>query len=275
MHVTILAEHFRSSLAVMSGKPMANSICSTVASSADEDDQSLGARKAEKAKPMRRELGQEIERELRESDKWKNNLSMRVHLFCEDYIAWRDQFNSVESCVQWYHDYYNNNPGAEGSPRITGMRALQFALDELEPDLAEAESNRVQLELLKQTQKEIEHQKDVFQGHVETHYSTIAELLRLPISINTTVMEGKKKITQQVGQDRADIELLLTKAITIAMTEVENRLKVMLATSAGMIFQETKNWLCIMYVCMYYVCMYGALARNRKNFKYVLLQVRT
>ena len=233
----------------MSGKPTADSICLTVAPSADKDDQSLGARKAEKAKPMRRELGQQIERELRESDKWKNNLSMRVHLFCEDYIKWRDQFETAESCVEWY-EYYNHNPGAEGSPRITGMRALHFALDELEPDLAEAESNRAQLELLKQTQKEIEHQKDVFQGHVETHYRTIAELLRLPISINTKMMEGKKKIEQQVGQDQADIEQLLTKAITIAMTQVENRLKDMLATSTRIILQETKNWLCIVYVCM-------------------------
>ena len=248
MQVKILAEHFRSSLAVMSGE--------------DKDDQSLGARKAEKAKPMRRELGQQIERKLRESEKWKNNLAMRVHLFCEDYMNWRDQFETVESAVEWY-DYYMHNPGAEGSPRIAGMRALHVALDKLEPDLAEAKSNRVQLEVLRQTQKEIEHQKDVFQCHVETQCSTIAELLKLPISINGKMMEGKKQIAQKVGQDRADIEQLLTKAITIAMTEVANRLRVMLATSTEVVFQETKNWLC-MYVCMY---VWGS--RNRKNFKYM------
>ena len=206
------------------------------------DDQSLGARKAEKEKPMRRELGQQIDRDLR---KW-TCLSMRVHLFNEDYLNWRSQFETVESLVEWY-DYLRRNPGAEGDPYIAGSRALHTALDKLEPDLAEAESNRVQLEVLRQTQKEIEHQKDVFQDHVETHYSTIAEVLRLPISINKKMMEGKNKIAEKVGQDRADIEQLLTKAITIAMTEVENRLKVMLATSTGMILQETNEGLC-MYI---------------------------
>ena len=209
------------------------------------DDQALGARKAEKSKPMRSELGQQIERDLR-GPEFSGNLSMRVHLFCEDYHDWRSQFQTVESLVEWY-GYLRRNPDAAGDSRIAGMNALHFALDKLQPDLAEAESNRVQLEVLRQTQKEIEHQKDVFQDHVETHYSTIAEALRLPISINKKMMEGKKQITQQVEQDRADIEQLLTKAITIAMTEVENRLKVMLATSTKMILQETNEGLC-MYI---------------------------
>ena len=200
--------------------------------------------KTEETKLIRGELGQKIEQECREMA--RTNLSMRVHLFCEDYHDWRSQFETVESLVEWY-GYLRRNPDAAGDSRIAGMNALHFALDKLQPDLAEAESNRVQLEVLKQTQKEIEHQKDVFQDHVETHYSTIAEALRLPISINKKMMEGKKQITQQVEQDRADIEQLLTKAITIAMTEVENRLKVMLATSTGMILQETNEGLC-MYI---------------------------
>ena len=238
------------------------------------DDQSLGARKAEKAKPMRRELGQQIERELR-SEKWRGNLSMRVHFFCEDYLMWRNQFETVESLVEWY-EYLRHNPDAEGSPHIAGMRALHAALDKLEPDLAEAESNRVQLEVLKQTQKEIEHQKDVFQEQVETHYSTIAKLLRLPDRIDDMLMETTKKIIHQVGQDRVGMEELLTKAVTTAMREVDHRLKDMLDKATEMTMQETK-WLC-MYVCMY-VCIYGALGIEKTSsmyyFEYICIRTST
>ena len=215
------------------------------------DDQSLGARRAEKAKPMRSELGQQIERELR-GPEFSGNLSMRVHLFCEEYLAWRSQFETVESLVEWYGDL-RRDPDAAGDPRIAGMKALHFALDKLEPDLAEAESNRVQLEVLKQTQKEIEHQKDVFQEQVETHYSTIAKLLRLPDRIDDMLMETIKKIIHHLEQDRLGIEELLTKAVTIAMRGVDHRLKDMLDKATVMTVLETKKWLC-MYVCVS-VCM--------------------
>ena len=82
-------------------------------------------------------------------------------------------------------------------------------------------------------------------------------------------MELKTNIGQHVKQDQLDMEQVLTKAITTEMIEFEIRLKDTLATSTRMIMQETKNWLC-MYVCMY---VWGS--RNRKNFKYVLLQVYT
>ena len=210
----------------------------------------IAALAAEEEKPIRGELGREIERRLQEDPEWMENL---VHdLFCEDYFHWRSQFETVESLVQWY-DYVTHNPDAEASPRTVGMRSSHFALDKLEADLAEADSNRVQLELLKQTQKEIEHQKDVFQEQVETHYSTIAKLLRLPDTLDDMLMETIKKIIHQVGQDRVGMEELLTKAVTIAMREVDHRLKDMLDKATVMTVPETKKWLC-MYVCVS-VCM--------------------
>ena len=222
-------------------------------------DQSLGAGRAEEEKPIRGELGRQIERRLREDPEWMRNI---VHdLFCEDYNHWRSQFETVESLVQWY-DYVTHDPDAEASPRTVGMRSLHFALDKLEPDLAEAESNRVQLELLKLTQKEIEHQKDVFQEQVDTHYSTIAKLLKLPDTLGNMLMENKNKIIHQVGQDRVGIEELLTKAVTIAMIEFDHRLKDLLEEATVLPMKETKKWLCM------YVCMYGALGIEKTSSMY-------
>ena len=185
---------------------------------------------AEEEKPIRGELGPEIERRLQEDPEWMKNL---VHdLFCEDYNHWRSQFETVKSLVQWY-DYLRDNPDAEDLTVIVAHGALHLALDKLEPEAT-----------------------DVFKGHVEsleTHYSKIAELLHLSNTIDDMLMEFKKIIIQQVKQDQLHMEQELTKAITTEMHVLEICLKDMLAKSARMIMQETKNWLC-MYVCMY-VCM--------------------
>ena len=108
--------------------------CSASGPIAALDDPSLGTRKTEEEKPIRCELGRQIERRLREDPELMKNL---VHdLFCEDYFHWRSQFETVESLVQWY-DYVTHNPDAEASPRTVGMRSSHFALDKLEADLAE------------------------------------------------------------------------------------------------------------------------------------------
>ena len=190
----------------------------------------IAALAAEEEKPIRGELGREIERRLQEDPEWMENL---VHdLFCEDYNHWHSQFETVESLVQWY-GYLRDNPDAEDETVIVAHGALHLALDKLEPEAT-----------------------DVCKGHLEnleTHYSKIAELLYLSNTIDDMLMEFKTNIIQQVQQDRLDMEQVLTKAITTEMIEVEIRLKDMLAKSTRMMMQETKNWLC-MYVCMY-VCM--------------------
>ena len=203
----------------------------------------IAALAAEEEKPIRGELGREIERRLEEDPDWMKNL---VHdLFCEDYNHWRSQFETVESLVQWY-DYLRDNPDAEDETVIVAHGALHLALDKLEPEAT-----------------------DIFKGHVETHYRKIAEVLHLTNTFDEMLMEFKTNIIQHVKQDQLDMEQVLTKAITTEMIEFEIRLKDTLATSTRMIMQETKNWLC-MYVCMY---VWGS--RNRKNFKYVLLQIYT
>ena len=203
----------------------------------------IAALAAEEEKPIRGELGREIERRLQEDPDWLKNL---VHdLFCEDYNHWRSQFETVESLVQWY-DYLRDNPDAKDETVIVAHGGLHLALDKLEPSA-----------------------KDVFKGQLETHYRKIAELLHLSNTIDEMLMEFKTNIIQHVKQDQLDMEQVLTKAITTEMIEFEIRLKDILATSTRMIMQETKNWLC-MYVCMY---VWGS--RNRKNFKYVLLQIYT
>ena len=204
----------------------------------------IAALAAEEEKPIRGELGREIERRLQEDPDWLKNL---VHdLFCEDYNHWRSQFETVESLVQWYDYLRHNNLDAEDETVIVTHGGLHLALDKLEPEAT-----------------------DVFKGHVETHYRKIAELLHLSNTIDEMLMEFKTNIIQQVKEDQLDMEQVLTKAITTEMIEFEIRLKDILATSTRMIMQETKNWLC-MYVCMY---VWGS--RNRKNFKYVLLQIYT
>ena len=187
----------------------------------------IAALAAEEEKPIRGELGREIERRLQEDPDWLKNL---VHdLFCEDYNHWRSQFETVESLVQWY-DYLRDNPDAKDETVIVAHGGLHLALDKLEPEAT-----------------------DVFKGHVLTHYRKIAEVLHLSNTIDEMLMEFKTNIIQQVKEDQLDMEQVLTKAITTEMIEFEIRLKDMLATSTRMIMQETKNWLC-MYVCMY-VCM--------------------
>ena len=101
-------------------------------------------------------------------------------------------FETPEECAFWQNFFMENPEVTELDPRIVAHRALTLALRKLEPDLGEAESNRVQLEMLKQKQRQIDLQKHVFQGRVVAHYSSIAELTKLHDTL-IEMLRGKKK----------------------------------------------------------------------------------
>ena len=131
-----------------------------------------------KDEPISLERGKEIERALR-GPEWDKNIAMRVHTVLEDFMEFHAFFETPEECAFWQNFFMENPEVTELDPRIVAHRALTLALRKLEPDLGEAESNRVQLEMLKQKQRQIDLQKHVFQGQVVAHYSSIAELLKL------------------------------------------------------------------------------------------------
>ena len=212
--------------------------------------------KTEETKLIRGELGQKIEQECREMA--RTNLSMRVHLFCEEYIHWRSQFQNTESLVEWY-DYVRHNPGAEGDARIVGMRALHFALDQLEPDLAQAESTRVRLELLKQEQEDFELQKQVFQSHVSGFSSAMEEVLKIITRIDQMVQDQKGRLMDQLLLDQEGVAKVIEENITHEMKQWGEVLRTLVEkgipdgkTPFRLNYKDTKR-----------LCGF----RNRNNFK--------
>ena len=205
-----------------------------------------GARKTEETKLIRGELGQKIEQECREMA--RTNLSMRMHLVCEEYIHWRSQFQNTESLVEWY-DYVRHNPGAEGDARIVGMRALHFALDQLEPDLAQAESTRVQLELLKQEQEDFELQKQVFQSHASGFSSAMEEVLKIITRIDQMVQDQKGRLMDQLLLDQEGVAKVIEESITHELKKCDDVLRTLVkngiltdgTTSFMLPYQETKR----------------------------------
>ena len=213
-----------------------------------------------KDEPISLEHGKEIERALRGTE-WENNIAMRVHTVLEDYMKFHAFFETPEEYVFWHKYFLIENPELNKlDPRTVSYRALILALRKLEPDLGEAESNRVQLEMLKQKQRQIDLQKHVFQGQVVAHYSSIAELLKLPDTLIEMLREKKKTVIEQVEMDRVDMEEVLKIMITNAMKKGHDRLKdVVIEGKKKMDIQETNKE----------VAMYVWGSRNRKNFKYV------
>ena len=218
-----------------------------------------------KDEPISLEHGKEIERALRGTE-WENNIAMRVHTVLEDYMKFLAFFETPEEYVFWHKYFLIENPELNKlDPRTVSYRALILALRKLEPDLGEAESNRVQLEMLKQKQRQIDLQKHVFQGQVVAHYSSIAELLKLPDTLIEMLREKKKTVIEQVEMDRVDMEEVLKIMIKNAMKKGHDRLKDVAIEGKMMDIQETNKE----------VAMYVWGSRNRKNFKYVLLQIYT
>ena len=212
-----------------------------------------------KDEPISLEHGKEIERALRGTE-WENNIAMRVHTVLEDYMKFHAFFETPEEYVFWHKYFLIENPELNKlDPRTVSYRALILALRKLEPDLGEAESNRVQLEMLKQKQRQIDLQKHVFQGQVVAHYSSIAELLKLPDTLIEMLREKKKTVIEQVEMDRVDMEEVLKIMIKNAMKKGHDRLKDVAIEGKMMDIQETNKE----------VAMYVWGSRNRKNFKYV------
>jgi hypothetical protein len=218
-----------------------------------------------KNEPISIERGKEIDEELK-GPKW-NNLSMRVHLFNEKYIEFLRHFESPEAYKRWY-DLFIQKPWLEGCPGIVSWRALMLALDKLEPDLAEAESQRVQLELLNQKLRQLELQeesqrvqlellnqklrqlelqKKVLRGQAVAQYSEMTEVLKLPNTMNEMLNKKEDAILQQMRMGRLDMEESLETVITKAMMEGRDRLKDMVINRKVTTCPETKKLLC-MYV---------------------------
>ena len=220
-----------------------------------------------KDEPISLERGKEIERALR-GPEWEKNIAMRVHTFLEDFMKFLAFFERPEEYMFWHKYFVIENPELNKlDPRIVSHRALTLALHKLEHDLGEAESNRVQLQMLNQKQRHLDLQKHVFQGQVVDHYNSIAELLKLPDTMIEMLREKKKTIIEQVGMDRLDMEEVLKSVITKAMMKGRDRLKdVVIKEKNKMIIKETNNKEVPMYV-------WGS--RNRKNFKYVPVQLHT
>ena len=210
--------------------------------------------------PISIERGEEIDEEIA-GPEW-NNLSMRVHLFNEKYIKFLRHFESPKEEKEW-RDYFIQHPEREGCPGLVTWRALMLALDKLEPDLAEAESQRVQLELLNEKLRQLELQKNLLRGQAVAHYSEMAEVLKLPNTMNEMLNEKEGVIIQQMRMGRLDIAETLETVIRKAMMEGRDRLKDMVINGKVTSCPETKKLL----------CMYGALGIEKTLHKYVLVQV--
>ena len=166
----------------------------------------------------------------------------------------------------WHKYFLIENPELNKlDPRTVSYRALILASRKLEPDLGEAESNRVQLEMLKQKQRQIDLQKHVFQGQVVAHYSSIAELMKLPDTLIEMLRGKKKTIIEQVAMDRLDMEEVLKTVVMKALTKGHDRLKDVVIEGKMMTLKETNKE----------VAMYVWGSRNRKNFKSVPVQLHT
>ena len=217
-----------------------------------------------KDEPISLERGKEIERALR-GPEWGKNIAMRVHTVLEDYMEFHAFFETQEECEFWQNFWMENPELDELDPRIVSHRALTLALRKLEPDLGEAESNRVQLEMLKQKQRQIDLQKHVFQGQVVAHYSSIAELLKLPDTLIEILRKKKKTIIEQVRMDRLDMEEVLKTVVVKALMKGHDHLKDVVIEGKMMTLEETNKE----------VAMYVWGSRNRKNFKSVPVQLHT
>ena len=149
---------------------------------------------------------------------------MRVHLFNEKYIQFLRHFESPKAEKEW-RDFLIQNPEREACPGVVTWRALMLGLDKLEPDLAEAESQRVQLELLNQKLRQHELQKNLLQGQAVAHYSEIAEVLQLPNTMIEMLTEKKDTLFQQMRKDSLDIRETLETVITKEMMKGRGCLK--------------------------------------------------
>ena len=209
--------------------------------------------KNEKNEPISIERGRELDEKIEEAA--LNNFSLRVHLFNEKYIEFVRHFESQKAEKEW-GDFYIRNPERKGCPGIVKWRALMLGLDKLEPDLAEAELERAQLEILNQKLRQLELQKNVLRDQAVAHYSEIAKVLNLPNTMNEMLNEKEDAIIQQLRMGRVDIEETLETAIRKAMMEGRDRLKDMVINGKVTTCLETKKLL-HMYVWGF---------RNRKNF---------
>ena len=196
--------------------------------------------------PISIERGKELDEEVEEAA-W-NNLSLRVHLFNEKYIQFLRHFESPKAEKEW-RDLFIQNPEREACPGVVTWRALMLGLDTLEPDLAEAESQRVQLEVLNQKLRQLEVQKNVLKGQALAHLCEMAEVLKLPNTMNEMLNEKEGAIIQQMRMGRLDIEETLETVIRKAMMEGRDRLKDMVINGKVTTCPETKELLCT-YVCM-------------------------
>ena len=202
--------------------------------------------KKKKNEPISIERGKEIDAEIEESA-W-NNLSLRVHLFNEKYIKFLRHFESPKAEKEW-RDFLLQNPEREACPGVVTWRALMLGLDKLEPDLAEAEAQRAQLELLNAKLRQLELQKNLLRGQAVAHYSEMAEVLKLPNTMNEMLNEKEDAIIQQMRMGRLGIEETLETVIRKAMMEGRDRLKDRVINGKMTTCPETKKLLCT-YVCM-------------------------
>ena len=209
--------------------------------------------KKKKNEPISIERGKEIDADIEEAA-W-NNFSLRVHLFNEKYMKFLRHFQSPKEEKEW-RDWLIQHPELEGCPEVVTFRALKLGLDKLEPDLAEAEAQRAQLELLNAKLRQLELQKNLLRGQAVAHYSEMAEVLKLPNTMNEMLNEKEDAIIQQMRMGRLDIEETLETVIRKAMMEGRDRLKDMVINGKVTTCPETKKLL-HMYVWGF---------RNRKNF---------
>ena len=114
----------------------------------------------------------------------------------------------------------------------------------------------MQLELLNAKIRQLELQKNLLRGQAVAHYSEMAEVLKLPNTMNEMLNEKEDAIIQQLRMGRVDIEETLETAIRKAMMEGRDRLKDMVINGKVTTCPETKKLL-HMYVWGF---------RNRKNF---------